>query len=64
MAKHDEIYRKKKCELCGKYAFEKFLGTTQVLDDGFTIIEDYEKSGFGSIVIIFWEIEDVKNSRT
>ena len=53
----EEIYRKKECELCGKYAFEKHLGTSSVLDGGFTRIEKFEKSGFGVMVINLCEIK-------
>ena len=40
----DNIYRKKECELCGKYAFEKFIKTAKELDGGFTRIEEWEES--------------------
>lgn len=59
----ENIYRKKECELCGKYAFEKWLGTSAVLDGGFTRVEDFEKSGFGSIVVNYWGITSLNNSR-
>ena len=49
----DNLYRKKECDLCGKYAFEKWLGTNAVLDGGFTRVENFEASGFGSVVVIF-----------
>lgn len=58
-----DIYRKRECELCGKYTFEKWLGTKAVLDGGFTRIEDFEKSGFGSIVVNFCDIDTVRNTR-
>lgn len=48
----DEIYRKKECELCGSFAFEKHLGTNQALDGGFTRVEKFEKSGYGSLVVV------------
>lgn len=57
------IYRKKECELCGKYAFEKHLGTSKVLDGGFTRVEDFEKSGFGAMVINYWDLDTIKESR-
>lgn len=63
MAQKDEMYRKRVCEICGKFAFEKHLGTKSVLDGGFTRIEEYEKSGFGSLVIVPYELENFKNSR-
>lgn len=59
----ENIYRKKECELCGKYAFEKWLGTSAVLDGGFTRVEEFEPSGFGSIVVNYWDITTVKDSR-
>ena len=59
----DNIYRKKECELCGKYAFEKFIKTTKVLDGGFTRIEKWEESGFGGMVVVFHEIATIKDSR-
>lgn len=59
----ENIYRKKECELCGNYAFEKWLGTSAVLDGGFTRVEDFEKSGFGSMVVNYWDIAAVKDSR-
>ena len=59
----DEIYRKKECELCGKYSFEKHLGTTNILDGGFTRTEKFEESGFGDLVISFWGIKDVESGR-
>ena len=64
MALHDELYRKRECELCGKYAFEKHLGTKGVLDGGFTRIEEYEKSGFGRIVIVSYDLQPLKNLRS
>ena len=57
MGKQDELYRKKKCDLCGKYTFEKWLSTKAVLDGGFTRVEEFEKSGFGSMVVVFYGIE-------
>lgn len=59
----ERFYRKRTCELCGKFTFEKHLGTSKVLDGGFTRIEDFEKSGFGSMVITYWGIENVKSTR-
>ena len=59
----NEMYRKRKCELCGNFAFEKHLGTSQVLDGGFTRIEDFEKSGFGALVVNYWDITNVKETR-
>lgn len=59
----DNIYRKKECELCGKFAFEKFIKTKGELDGGFTQIEEWEQSGFGSMVVVFHEIATIKNSR-
>ena len=59
----NEMYRKRQCELCGKFAFEKHLGTSQVLDGGFTRIEDFEKSGFGALVVNYWDITNVKETR-
>ena len=49
----DILYRKKECELCGKYAFEKYLGTSAVLDGGFTRVEEFESGGFCSAVVVF-----------
>ena len=63
MSKYDELYRKKNCDLCGKIAFEKHIGTKNILDGGFTRIEDFEPSGFGSMVIVFHELRDLKDSR-
>jgi hypothetical protein len=34
-----------------------------VLDGGFTRVEEFEESGFGSIVINYWGIDSVKNTR-
>lgn len=62
--KEDNLYRKKECELCGKYAFEKFIKTKAELDGGFTRIEEWEQSGFGSLVTVFHDIKDLKNSRS
>lgn len=59
----EDIYRKKECELCGKYAFEKHLGTSNILDGGFTRNEKFEKSGFGCMIIDFWDMETPKNKR-
>lgn len=55
--KNEAIYRKRECDLCGDYCFEKHLGTAKVLDGGFTRVEDWEKSGFGSLVAVFWEFD-------
>lgn len=63
MSKCDEIYRKRECEICGKYAFEKWLGTKAVLDGGFTRVEDFEKSGFGNMVIVPYDLKTFENSR-
>lgn len=63
MRQQDELYRKKECELCGKHTFEKWLGTKAILDGGFTRVEDFEKSGFGSVIVIFDGIESVNDSR-
>ena len=60
---NENIYRKRECELCGAYAFEKHLGTAKVLDGGYTRVENWEHSGFGAIVITFWEFKHIKNSR-
>lgn len=57
------IYRRRECELCGAFTYEKHIGTSKILDGGFTRIEDFEPSGFGSIVINFWECKNLKNSR-
>lgn len=54
---NNEIYRKRECELCGFFTFEKHLGTAAVLDGGFTRIENFEKSGFGSLVIVPHDLE-------
>ena len=54
---NEAIYRKRECDLCGDYCFEKHLGTAKVLDGGFTRIEQWERSGFGSMVTTFWEFE-------
>ena len=62
--KENNLYRKKECELCGKYAFEKFIKTKAELDGGFTRIEEWEQSGFGSLVTVFYDIKDLKNSRS
>ena len=59
----EKIYRKRECELCGKHVFEKWLGTSAVLDGGFTRLEEFEQSGFGSIVVNYWDITAVKDSR-
>lgn len=61
--KEENLYRKKECDLCGSYAFEKWLGTTKVLDGGFTQVESFEKSGFGSIVVSYWDMPSIKESR-
>ena len=50
----NQIYRKRECELCKKFAFEKHLGTAKVLDGGFTRIENWEESEFGAIVVNAW----------
>ena len=63
MGQQDELYRKKECDLCGKYIFEKWLSTKAVLDGGFTRVEEFEKSGFGSMVVVFWDIEGVNDPR-
>ena len=51
------------CEICGAYAFEKHLGTGKILDGGFTRNEKFEASGFGCLVVVFHDFEDLKNSR-
>lgn len=51
------IYRKKECDLCKNYCFEKHLGTAQILDGGFTRIEDWEPSGYGSMVVVWHGIK-------
>lgn len=56
---NENIYRKKECHLCGDYAFEKYLGTSKVLDGGYTRVENFEKSGFGYVVINYWELDTV-----
>ena len=60
---NENLYRKRECDLCHSYAFEKHLGTAQVLDGGFTRVENWEKSGFGAIVVNFWEFNHLKHSR-
>ena len=57
------IYRKRECEICGASVFEKFLGVAKELDGGFTQIEDWEESGFGSVVIVYYDIKSVEDSR-
>lgn len=52
----NEMYRKRECELCGSFAFEKHLGTNQVLDGGFTRVEKFEKSGYGSLVVVGYDL--------
>lgn len=59
----NNIYRKRECEACGKYTFEKWRGTGVVTDGGFTTIDDWEQSGFGSIVVNYWDITSVDESR-
>lgn len=59
----ENLYRKKECSCCGKFAFEKHLGTAKVLDGGFTRIESYEESGFGALVVNYWGIKNVKDTR-
>lgn len=59
----NNIYRKKECNLCGAFAFEKFNKIAKTLDGGFTTIEDWERSGFGSIVINYWNLDSVKIDR-
>ena len=49
---NEVLYRKRECALCGAYAFEKHLGTAKVLDGGFTKIEAWERSGFGTMVVV------------
>ena len=63
MMSKEKIFRKRECDLCGDYAFEKHLCTAKVLDGGFTRIEEWEPSGFGAIVINFWECKNVQNGR-
>lgn len=58
-----DIYRKRECDLCDAFAYEKHLGTSEVLDGGFTRIEDWEPSGFGSLVINFWETKGLQHNR-
>lgn len=58
-----EVYRKKECELCGKFTYEKHLGTGAILDGGFTRNEKFEESGFGTLVINYWGIKDIKDTR-
>lgn len=52
----NEIYRKRGCQLCGAFVFEKHLGTNQVLDGGFTRVEKFEKSGYGSLVVVGYDL--------
>lgn len=59
----NNIYRKRKCDLCGASTFEKFIKVAQELDGGFTEIEEWEKSGFGSMVVNYWDIKSVKRGR-
>ena len=59
----NNIYRKRKCDLCGAFTFEKFIKVAKELDGGFTQIEEWEKSGFGSMVVTYWDIESVKEGR-
>lgn len=59
----EDIYRRRECEMCHDYCFEKHLGTSKVLDGGFTRIEDWEDSGYGAIVINFWGFKHLKNNR-
>ena len=59
----DNIYRKRSCELCGNYAFEKHLGTEAALDGGYTRIENFEESGFGSMVITLWGLHSDNGNR-
>ena len=57
------LYRKRKCDFCGAFAFEKYMKELASLDGGFTKVNEWEKSGFGSIVVSYWGVEDVKEGR-
>ncbi len=59
----NNIYRKKECEICGKYTFEKFIETKGEFDGGFTQIEEWEESGFGSMVVCYHSLAGVRDSR-
>lgn len=59
----DNIYRKKTCDLCGATTFEKFVKVVEELDGGFTQIEKWEESGFGNMVVNYWNIASVKEKR-
>ena len=61
--KTDNLFRKKECDICGKFTFEKFIKISGERDGGYTQIEEWEKSGFGSMVVIFYDMKDLKNSR-
>ena len=59
----ENLYRKRECELCGSFVFEKFIKDVKELDGGFTHVEEWEKSGFGSMVIVTYELDPEKNPR-
>ena len=55
----EELYRKKICEMCGRVAYEKCIGK-QVFDGGYTSVNRFEDSGFGSIVIMCHDLNDIQ----
>ena len=67
MARYDidenNMYRKRKCDLCGAFAFEKYIKELASLDGGFTKVHEWEKSGFGTIVVNYWDIDYLKEGR-
>lgn len=52
----DEIYRRRCCELCGREAFEKLINQSE-LDGGYTTVNHYELSGFGSAVFCWYDVD-------
>ena len=57
-----DIHRKKECDLCGHYAFERYISTTE-RDGGYTRIHNFEHSGFGTLVMIYYDINSVSETR-
>ena len=53
----EDVYRKRECDLCGKFAFEKYLGTSKVLDGGFTRVGKFENCGFCYFSVVWHDID-------
>ena len=60
--RNEELYRKKKCEVCGAVAFEKLINE-KVTDGGYSTDRQFEDSGFGCIVVVCHDLNNLERKR-